>query len=113
MISPMSLRVGSLVLVLLLGGTGCGGPAVESNEPTTAKEKQMREAKASGELDDKSRANWNTWRYQGERVDCRFVLGRKCFKTQKAACSAAACRATACDVVGAGPATVSCKKSKK
>ena len=113
MIPHMSLRCGLLVLALdIVTAGGCGGTETTgTKEPTTAREKQYQEAKASGELDDKSRANWTTWRYQGERKDCKFVLGRKCFKTQKAACSAAACRST-CDVIGAGPATVSCKKKK-
>jgi hypothetical protein len=36
------------------------------------------------------------------------VLGRRCFKTRKAACAAARCK-TRCEVEGGGPATVSCK----
>jgi hypothetical protein len=41
------------------------------------------------------------------------VLGRKCFKTEKAACTAAACKATKCEVVGGGPATVSCHRDER
>ncbi len=111
MISRVSLRLGCLTLMFVLA---CGGPtASEANEPTTAKEKQRREAKASGELDDSNSSKWGGWRYQGERKDCRYVLGRKCFKAKKAACSAGGCNVDACEIVGAGPATVSCKKPAK
>ena len=97
--------------VLLALVIGCGGAVpTDKNEPTTAKDKQLQEAKASGELDDSNTGKWGGWRYQGERKDCRFVLGRKCFKTEKAACSAAACKSK-CDVLGGGPATVSCHKT--
>ena len=111
MISMVSLRIGWLALLFALA---CGNPtASEANEPTTAKEKQMREAKASGDLDDANSTKWGGWRYQGDRKDCRYVLGRKCFKAKKAACAAGGCSGEACEVVGAGPATVSCKKAKK
>jgi hypothetical protein len=97
----------SLPLLLLIA---CGGPEkVEKGEPQTAKDKQLREAKANGELDDGGR-KWGGWRYQGDRSECFFVLGRKCFKSEVAACTAAKCRAPkSCNSVGGGPATVSCK----
>ena len=97
----------SLPLVVLLA---CAGPAkVEKGEPQTAKEKQLREAKASGDLDDSGK-KWGGWRYQGDRADCFFLVGRKCFKSEKAACAAAKCKAPRqCTSVGAGPATLSCK----
>ena len=102
----MSLRwIGIVVLAL---GCGCGGSRAKSDEPTTAKEKQAREAKASGE--DRASKNWGGWRYSGDRNECFFVIGRKCFKTEAAACTAARCgKAKKCDVAGGGPATVSCK----
>jgi hypothetical protein len=110
MISMVSLRLGCLAILVALG---CGGPtASEANEPQTAKAKQLQEAKASGELDDKSNGKWGGWRYQGERKDCRYVFGRKCFKAKKAACAAGGCGVDACEILGAGPATVSCKKKK-
>src|SRR5687767_15964682 len=105
----MSLRT----IVLVLVGLGCGGPGrgqVEPGEPQTAKEKQYAEAKKSGELDDGD-SKWGKWRYTGDRKDCFFVAGRKCFKTENAACQANRCKApTKCKTVGAGPATVSCSK---
>jgi len=101
----MSLR--SLVLVAVLA-VGCGATPV-SDEPTTAKEKQRREAEASGEGG--GGKQWGGgWRYQGDRSDCFFSTGRKCFKTENAACQALKCRAPKkCSTAGAAPATVSCK----
>jgi hypothetical protein len=109
MIPSMSLR-----LVWLLGcfALACGGPTFEKGEPKNAKEKQALEAKRAGDDDDvkpKSGKKWNKWRYQGDRKDCFFVFGARCFKTEKAACQAAKCKKGAtCTAKGAGPATVSC-----
>ncbi|HEY0190998.1 MAG TPA: hypothetical protein VGC42_07725 [Kofleriaceae bacterium] len=87
---------------------GCGGgSASSSSEPTTAKEKQRRDARASGELDAPS-GKLGGWRYSGDRNECFFVVGRRCFKTEVAACKFARCGARKCDVVGGGPANVSC-----
>ncbi len=100
------LRLGVLAVLLAVG---CGGTQTDKNEPQTAKEKQMREAQASGEVDAPSK-KWAKWRYTGDRKDCFFVVGSKCFKTENAACQAAHCKAPKkCDTVGGGPATVSCK----
>jgi hypothetical protein len=100
-----------ILLVILV--VACGSTPKTTNEPQTAKEKQLQEAKASGELksDGSSKKRGGTWRYSGDRDDCFYVIGRKCFKTEKAACTAAACgnKKKKCDVVGGGPATVSCK----
>src|SRR5437867_1030058 len=102
----MSLRVGWLALVLACGG---GSMPVEKGEPQTAKEKQLQEARASGELD-KPNPKFGGWRYQGERKDCFFVLGRRCFKTENAACQAAHCRTPKrCTTAGVGPATMTCR----
>jgi hypothetical protein len=99
----MSLRV--LCIVVLFG---CGGADTNKHEPQTAKEKQIQEARASGELD-KPTTKWAGWRYQGERTECFYVLGRRCFKTEKAACAAAHCK-TKCTSTGGGPATITCSK---
>ena len=102
----MSLR--SLHAVLVCLALGCGAQQT-TDEPTTAKEKQLREAKAKGDIDPREK-RWGGWRYQGDRDDCFFVVGRKCFKTEKAACTAAKCQAPKkCSVDGGGPATMSCK----
>ncbi len=102
----------SRMVVLLFLVVGCGGPSrqqVEPGEPQTAKEKQYAEAKASGDMDDGD-SKWGKWRYTGDRKECFFVAGRKCFKTEAAACKAASCGKTKCKSSGAGPATVSCSK---
>ena len=86
----------------------CGSHS-DVKEPRTAKEKQMREARASGELDGPGK-KWAGWRYQGDRGDCFYVFGRRCYKTEETACKAARCKgATKCTTVGAGPATMTCK----
>jgi hypothetical protein len=107
----MSLRRVSLLVVFLLG---CAGETmkVKKGEPQTAREKMLAEQKANPEEEGMSATGkkWGAWRYQGDRKDCFFVLGRKCYKTEKAACSAARCKATArCITEGAGPATVKCE----
>jgi hypothetical protein len=51
------------------------------------------------------------WRFKGDRKDCRYLFNSKCFKNETAACKAAGCGGPACSSTGAGPATVSCKKS--
>ncbi len=108
----MSLRIALLASIVAIG-ISCGSPQsmeTSPNEPKTAKDKQLREAKANGELDSSSSSKWAGWRYQGDRNDCFYVVGRHCFKTQPAACSAARCRAPKkCEASGGGPATVSCK----
>jgi len=99
----------SLVIVATLA-LGCGsGPARTTDEPTTAKEKQRREAAASGELDAKD-GKWGGWRYTGDRNECFFVVGRRCFKTAGAACAHARCGGKKCVTTGGGPATVACAK---
>jgi hypothetical protein len=106
----MSLRTRSLSLAVLASlALGCGGGPPKSDEPTTAKEKQRREAEAKGEADG-SGGKWGGWRYTGDRNDCFFVVGRRCFKTEAAACAAAKCGKNKCETTGGGPATVACAK---
>jgi hypothetical protein len=113
----MSLRSARLALVLTLGlAAGCGGGGRDgkrssAKEPTTAKEKQLQEAKAAGELDGEGQTGWGKWRYTGDRSNCFYVAGSKCFKTEAAACQTMRCKAgEKCKAAGAGPATVSCAK---
>jgi hypothetical protein len=100
--------VRSLALVVSLA-VGCGGGPPRSDEPTTAREKQHREAEAKGELGP-SGGKWGGWRYTGERNDCFFVVGRRCFKSEAAACTAARCGKRKCVVSGGGPAAVACAR---
>ena len=103
----MSLRLGCLAAWLAIA---CASPQqTDPNEPTTAREKQYREAKASGELD-KPVAKPAGWRYQGDRKQCFYVVGGRCFKSENSACQAARCKAPKkCIPAGAGPATMTCK----
>jgi hypothetical protein len=110
----MSLRTCSLSLALVTSlvaslALGCGGSPTRSDEPTTAKEKQQRDAEASGEAD-RTSGKWGGWRYTGDRNDCFFVVGRRCFKTEASACAAARCGKKNCETSGGGPATVACAR---
>jgi hypothetical protein len=102
----MSLRTIALALVTSLG-LGCGGGPAAPDEPSPARDQPRddasRPASASG-------GKWSGWRYQGDRNDCFFVVGRRCFKTEAAACAAARCGAKKCEVTGGGPAQVACAK---
>lgn len=93
----------------------CGGERmkVKKGEPQTAREKMLAEEKANPEHDDSGTGKqWSGWRYQGDRKDCFFLVGRKCYKTEKTACQAARCKSPAkCTAEGAGPATMKCAKS--
>jgi hypothetical protein len=105
------MRILAALMVVVIAPSGCGAPKPDPDEPTTAAEKQRQEARANGELDSDN-GRWAGWKYQGDRQDCFYVVGRRCFKTEKAACGAARCAVgMMCNVVGGGPATVSCKKS--
>jgi hypothetical protein len=106
----MSLRVVILVVALF----GCAGESMKTdpNEPQTAREKQLREAREKGELD-KPSAKSNAWSYAGDRRDCHYVVGRRCFKTKKLACTSACGSEKTCKITGAGPAAVSCNRKKR
>jgi hypothetical protein len=108
----MSLRTlwlsSSLALVATLA-LGCGSSPPPTDEPTTAKEKQRRDTEAKGDTGTGA-GKWGGWRYTGDRNDCFFVVGRRCFKTEAAACSAARCGKRRCETTGGGPAAVSCVK---
>jgi len=114
----MSPRSARFVLALILGvAAGCGGGGAaaggkaSAREPQTAREKQLQEAKASGEVDEPGQSSWGKWRYTGDRNNCFYVAGTRCFKTEAAACQAMRCKAgEKCKATGAGPATVSCAR---
>jgi hypothetical protein len=106
------------VVVVALVTLSCGGAPKKrhsgSRRDETAAEYQRRKAKEAGELDDPSETGkWGGWKYQGERDDCRFVLGRKCFTKRDEACKAAKCggKTPKCQVDGGGPAIVTCAKA--
>ncbi|HEY1552837.1 MAG TPA: hypothetical protein VGG28_33640 [Kofleriaceae bacterium] len=104
------------LLCLVIALAACGGAAEDANEPQTARDKQMQEAKANGELDGSDAKGWGGWRYQGDRSQCFYVVGRRCFKSKKHAC-ASACKLplktaslNMCTIDGGGPASVTCNK---
>ena len=89
---------------------------VKKGEPQTAREKMLAEEKAKPSDPGESAGSkkWGGWRFQGERNDCFFIFGKKCFKTEKAACRAARCKApSTCTTEGAGPTQVKCSKKEK
>ncbi len=103
----MSIRV--LIIASLLALAACSGPEIDPKEPQTAAARARLEAEEKGELPPKGKT-WGGWRYQGDRNECFFAVGRKCFKTEPAACAAAKCgKGGKCVSTGAGPATISCK----
>jgi hypothetical protein len=107
----MSLRVLLLVVV-----TACSSNSMQTKkgEPQTAREKMLAEQKQHPEPEEGGTGKkWSKWRYQGERKDCRYVVGGKCFKTESAACQAAKCKAPLkCASEGAGPAKLKCAKEE-
>jgi hypothetical protein len=112
----MSLRTIALALVTSVL-IACGGGATATDEPTTAKDKQRRDADEGGDAGDggdggdgDKPGKWGGWRYTGDRNECFFVVGRRCFKTEDAACTAARCGKKKCEVTGGGPASVACAK---
>jgi hypothetical protein len=106
----MSLRL--VVLASLVLACGSSSMKVKKGEPQTAREKMLAEQKANPEKDDDGGGKkWTGWRYDGDRKNCFFIVGRKCFKSEKAACAAAGCKAPAkCAADGAGPAKMKCEK---
>lgn len=112
----MSLRSWCLVLVLsCMGIAACGGDGKDADEPQTAREKMRREAKRDKKSKkdqpvDSAGKSWGKWRYTGDRAECYFRSGQKCFKTEAAACATMRCKKpTKCHAEGAAPAQVSCK----
>jgi hypothetical protein len=107
----MSLRV---VVLVVAFAVSCGGETmhVKKGEPQTAREKMLAEQKANPDRDETGAGKkWSGWRYQGDRKECFFLVGRKCYKSQKAACQAAHCRPpTKCVSEGAGPVAIKCEK---
>lgn len=107
------MRAKRTIALWIVGGifgivsAGCGGNSA-ANEPQTAREKQLQENKDKDP--EAGQKSWGKWRYAGDRGSCFFQVKGKCFKTEKAACTAAKCAApTKCTSTGAGPAMVSCK----
>ena len=111
----MSLRAVTLLVACSLACSS-GSMKTRKGEPQTAREKMLAEQKANPEEGDATGTGkkWGRWRYHGERKECFFVFGAKCFKTENAACQAARCKAPLkCLTEGAGPTTLKCGKGEE
>ena len=97
----------------------CGGEPLPPERPRpgrTAKIKKKKgkhgseaiREKADGEAVSGQGKSWGGWRYGGDEEDCFFVVGRRCYATEKSACKAAKCGKQRCEVRGGGPARVTC-----
>ncbi len=111
----MSWRLISRAVVAVVALVACATESkVKKGEPQTAREKMRAEENANknpsdGDSKPPGSKKWSGWRYQGDRKDCFFLVGRKCFKTENAACQAAKCKSPAtCEPEGGGPATMRC-----
>lgn len=95
--------IAATVAISSCGSTSPDPPGVE-----TAAQKQRAQAQKEGEYSEG--AKWGGWKYQGDRDDCFYRVGRKCFAKKEKACAAAGCKAPKqCKLTGAGPAKVSCE----
>ncbi len=109
MIAAMRRLPCTLLAIGLLSGCGPATPT-KSSGPKTAAEKQREEFEAQGGDEGGGSGKWGAWKYKGERDDCFYVLGAECFKTEEAACKAAACKdGLTCSTTGGGPVVVECK----
>jgi hypothetical protein len=116
------ILVAILALACVCALAGCGGDPLPPERPRTAKAKakgaKVKGAKhgseAKREAADPDQVSgdgkdWGGWRYQGSRDDCFYLVARRCFTEQKAACKAAKCGKKQCVADGGGPATMRCR----
>ncbi len=104
-----------MIAAALLVFAACGGAPLP-DEPTgrapRSGKKHGSEAVREAEDPDavaRGGKKWGGWRYAGSRDECFYLVKRKCFATEAAACKAAKCGRGKCAVSGAGPATVKCR----
>ena len=91
----------------------CGDP-LPPEHPRAQKKKARTGSESIREQPDPEQVSgegkaWGGWRYAGSRDDCFFVVKRRCFETEAAACKAAKCGDKRCVADGGGPATVQCR----
>ncbi len=113
---PMKLAAAATLLCLLFCGCGPAPHAKpaqpEGDKPASheAADRARAEAKAHPEEEVSADGkHWGGWRYKGDRDDCFYVVGRRCFASEKLACAGAKCATGRCLLDGAGPVRVSCK----
>ncbi len=91
-----------MLLSLLLascGGSEAPKPSAPAAAPPPAKSESTPEGKS-----------WGGWRWKGDRDQCFYTLGKRCFADLKSACAAAKCGTAACIHDDGAPASVTCKK---
>lgn len=108
------------VMLVAIAVHACGGAPLPPDEPRdtagarphkrTGKHgsEAVREPESGDKVSGKGK-QWGGWRYGGSRDECFFVVGRKCFASEAAACKAAKCGGKRCVADGGGPATVKCR----
>jgi hypothetical protein len=98
-----ALGLAALVAVLA-SSIACGGaPASVASVPPADDDPATAAPSPKGK-------RWAGWRYAGDREECFYVVGRKCFDDKVEACEAADCaEGTRCTFDGAGPAQVRCE----
>lgn len=96
----------------------CAGEPLPPERPRGAKQVKAKKAKHGSEAirekpdGDKVSGDgkaWSGWRYAGSRDDCFFLLGRRCFATEAAACKAAKCGKKRCVGDDGAPPTMRCR----
>lgn len=108
-----------LAAILAIAGlAGCGDPLPPEQPRAAAKAATAAKGRTGSEStreapdpDSVPRAGkaWGGWRYAGSRDDCFFLVGRRCFATEAAACKAAKCGRKQCVGAGGGPTTMRCR----
>lgn len=97
---------------------GCGGAADTGGATPRNRSAKRREAPRADYEDENSvgmsQRRVSRWRWKGARKDCFYVVGNKCFRTEKAACRAAGCSERAdCELDDGAPREVSCPTAKR
>lgn len=113
----MLLRL--LVIVAFALGS-CGGSGGGGDEATTPGSK--RRARNSGSSPERTREYQDSnsvgmtdtrvskWRWKGDRKDCFYIVGNKCFDDKTKACKAAGCAVASCQLSKSAPVKARCKK---
>ena len=98
----------------------CGGAADTNGTTPRNRASKQRDAKTTqADYEDEnsvgmSQQRVSRWRWKGARKDCFYVVGNKCYRTEKAACSAAGCtKRSDCEIDDGAPMNVSCPSAKR
>ena len=87
-------------------GSMAGATQPRSARTSAVKQGTYQDENSVGMSDERVRK----WRWEGDRKECYFVTGNKCFTSSKKACRAAKCGQRGCEIEDEGaPARVMCK----